>query len=329
IARRLPAARDAQMAELAPQLLIPQLDRVLRALPDQPHPDGDGDGDGADGGVRGPERMCRLRRRRDGWLRGEFCLPPDEAAVVDAGLAAARDAEFGDRHDLDPTGPGDPGGPVGGPGGWGVSWADGLVRMARVATDALDATLQRTGRPGDRHQIVLHHDIDPDGTLGSGQLELGPVVPDTVARFLACDASVQLLVYRLGELVGIFPSQRTPSRALRRYLARRDQGCAHPTCTQRRGLHAHHIRHWEDGGATVPANLVLLCPYHHRALHHGAFRITGNPETGTLRFLDHHDQPIGPPPPPPPPPPGEQPPAAGTYTPPLAEPLPTHTLTWN
>ena len=42
-----------------------------------------------------------------------------------------------------------------------------------------------------------------------------------------------------------------------------------------RGLHAHHIRHWEDGGLTELANLVLLCPYHHRLHHRGGITITG------------------------------------------------------
>ncbi|HEX6422813.1 MAG TPA: DUF222 domain-containing protein [Acidimicrobiales bacterium] len=294
IARRVPAARDAQVAALAPQLLIAQLDRLLRSLPDQP---------GGEGQSRPePERMCRLRQRPDGWLRGEFCLPPDEAAVVDAGLTAARDAEFRDRSpEASEDDPADAG-------RRGVSWADGLVRMARVATDALDATLQRTGQPGDRHHVVLHHDVDPDGTLRPGQLELGAVVPDAIARYLACDATVQVYTYRLGRLVGIHPAQRTPNRALRHYLARRDQGCIRPVCTQRRWLHAHHITHWQDGGPTVAANLLLLCPYHHRALHTGEFRIVGDPEAGTLCFLDRFGRPIAPP---------------------LAEPLPSHSFTWN
>jgi hypothetical protein len=42
--------------------------------------------------------------------------------------------------------------------------------------------------PGDRHQLVVHHDITPDGKLGPGQLEFGSVIPDWVARYLACDA---------------------------------------------------------------------------------------------------------------------------------------------
>jgi hypothetical protein len=320
IARRVPAGRDAELAALAPGLLIAQLDRLLRSLPDQP--------DGSEGDPAPvPERLCRLRERRDGWLRGEFCLPPDEAALVTGGLAAARDAEFRDRHDLDPDTPVDSDDPAA-LGRRRVSWADGLVRMASEATDALDRTLQRTGSPGDRHQIVLHHDIDPDGNLGPGQLHLGPVVPDPVARYLACDAQVMVASYRIGQLIGIHPTVRTPSRAMRRALERRDQGCVHPLCSQRRWLHAHHIRHWEHGGLTTPANLAMLCPHHHRELHHGAFSIQGNPEAGTLRFLDRFGRPIAPPglDPPPSPPPSDGP---TPYTPPTAEPLPSHSFHWN
>ncbi len=319
IARRVPAARDAEVAALAPGLLIPQLDRLLRSLPD--HSDGD------EAPTAEPERMCRLRERRDGWLRGEFCLPPDEAAVLTGGLVAARDAEFRDRNDLAAADV-DPDVPTSTPGTAGVSWADGLVRMASEATDALDRTLARTGYPGERHQIVLHHDIDPDGTLGPGQLHLGPLVPDVVARYLACDAQVMVATYRLGQLIGIHPAERTPNRATRRALERRDQGCTHPLCSQRRWLHAHHILHWEDGGLTIPANLLMLCPRHHRALHHGEFTIEGDPEAGTLRFLDRFGRPIEPPglDPPADVPPGDGP---SRYSPPTAEPLQFHSFTWN
>ena len=91
IARRVPASRDAEVAALAPSLLIAQLDRLLRSLPEQP------------GGTEPrpePERMLRLHDGRDGWLRGRFCLPADEGALVRLGLTSARDAEFRDRNDL-------------------------------------------------------------------------------------------------------------------------------------------------------------------------------------------------------------------------------------
>ncbi|HEX6237771.1 MAG TPA: DUF222 domain-containing protein [Acidimicrobiales bacterium] len=330
IARRVTACRDAEVAALAPQLLVPQLDRVLRSLPEAP--------DGTDRPVAEPERVCRVFERPDGWLRGEFCLPPDEGAVVRLGLTAARDAEFRDRNDLDPDSPVLPPEPAGGAdvaaGRRGVTWADGLVRLAAAATDALDATLRTTGHPGDRTLVVLHHDVDPDGGLGPGQLELGPVIPDALARYLSCDARIQVLTRRVGQLAGINPAERTPNRATRRYLARRDQGCTHPLCSQRRWLHAHHILHWREGGMTVPSNLVMVCAYHHRALHLGEIAIDGDPEAGTLRFLDRHGRPIEPP--------GLDPPATGSpgdtgpphpepppFTPPLGERLLPGSFTWN
>ena len=73
IARRVPAVRDAEVAAVAPTLLISQLDRLLRSLPEQP----DGSTERPE-----PERMCRVRESRDGWTRGEFCLPADEGAVL-------------------------------------------------------------------------------------------------------------------------------------------------------------------------------------------------------------------------------------------------------
>ncbi len=33
--------------------------------------------------------------------------------------------------------------------------------------------------------------------------------------------------------------------------------------------------HWEHGGPTELSNLILLCPFHHRAHHKGTITITG------------------------------------------------------
>jgi hypothetical protein len=336
IARRVPAARDGEIAALAPQLLISQLDRLLRALPEQ----ADGSAERPD-----PERSMRIRDSRDGWTRGEFCLPADEGALLRLGLTTARDAEFRDRNDLDTDTDVDTDIDGLADGARAVSWADGLVRMASEATDALDPTFRRTGRRGERNTVVLHVDVDPGGTHGPAQLELGPVVPDHVARYLCCDARVQVMTYLQGRLMGINPAERTVNRATRRYLARRDQGCTFPLCGQRLGLHAHHIRFWEHGGVTEPANITMLCPFHHRALHMGEFSIDGDPEAGTLRFLDRWGQPItapdprppdAPPDDAPPRPPGEPPtgppsdvPPPPPFTPPLAERLRSDWFTWN
>ena len=314
IARRVPASRDAEVAGIAPGLLISQLTRVLAALPELPDPNPQPKPE--------RERYLHLGVDRDGWGQGRWSLPPDEHALLVAALTAGRDAEFRDRNDRAPDAE------VTDTEGRSVSWADGLVRMASEAADALDATLQRTGYRGERHQIVLHHHVQADGTAGPGRLHLGPFLQRSLAQYLACDAKVIVLAWQDGKLLGINPAERTPNRRLRRALEHRDGGCAHPLCVQKRWLHAHHIRHWEDGGLTIAANLVMLCPTHHRALHMGDFTITGNPDDGTLAFLDRHGQRIEPPPlgadPLPPPPPDQL-----HYHPPYGERLSARDFSWN
>jgi hypothetical protein len=71
----------------------------------------------------------------------------------------------------------------------------------------------------------------------------------------------------------------------------------HPTrvvrgCGATRGLHAHHIWHWEDGWPTELTNLVLVCPYHHRLHHRGLLTIIGTAHS--LTVTDSADQQLDP-----------------------------------
>ena len=313
LAKRLPSSRDAEMARTITQLMVSQLDRILRHLPELP----DGEPKLSTGYER--TRTASVRRDGEGWLHGEFCLPPDEGAAIQAGLDSARDRLYRADNALDD------GAEVTAGQRFAVPVVDALVALLGAGTDALDATLARTGRVGDRHHVVLHHDVDPHGALGPGQLHASVVVPDTLARFLACDATVQVALYRAGRLLGINPAQRTVSRALRRVIERRDQGCVHPLCQRRRHLHIHHLHHWSDGGPTSAENLVALCGEHHRALHQRDISITGNPETRSLVVHDARGTPI-------------QPPAFGpvagpapatTYEEPYGGTLATGSWTWN
>ncbi|MGQ0830673.1 MAG: DUF222 domain-containing protein [Microthrixaceae bacterium] len=281
IARRVPAERDAEVAGWAPSMLISQLTRALKSCPEIPV----ADDRPADAGGR--QRGMYLSTEEEGWGSGSFCLPPDENALLNVALGAARDAEFRDRNglavDAEVVSSGS------------VTWADALVRLASAGLEALDPTFVRTGHPGERTKVVLHHDIDAHGHLGPGQLHGGAVLPTTISRFLSCDAEVLVATYAAGRLLGIHPTARTVSRHLRRVIERRDQGCTHPLCTQTRWLQIHHIDYWEDGGLTVPVNLLCLCPRHHREHHLGEFTIQGDPEAGTLRFFDARGGPIEPP----------------------------------
>jgi hypothetical protein len=45
----------------------------------------------------------------------------------------------------------------------------------------------------------------------------------------------------------------------------------------------HHIRHWAQGGPTTLANLLILCRFHHRAVHEEGFQVEREPD-GELHF---------------------------------------------
>ncbi|MCW2558445.1 MAG: hypothetical protein JWP55_2409, partial [Mycobacterium sp.] len=87
--------------------------------------------------------------------------------------------------------------------------------------------------------------------------------------YLTCEATCEVWFERAGQVIGSGRATRTVSRRLRRVLEHRDRCCVVPGCGATRGLHAHHIRHWEDGGLTELDNLVLVCPTRHRAHHRG------------------------------------------------------------
>jgi len=79
------------------------------------------------------------------------------------------------------------------------------------------------------------------------------------------------------------PHKRTASDAQIRILKQIQGGtCGYPGCEHTRLLHAHHVKHWQDGGKTVVSNLILLCRKHHRILHEGGYTLRR--ENGRLVF---------------------------------------------
>ncbi|NIL74123.1 MULTISPECIES: HNH endonuclease signature motif containing protein [Nocardiaceae] len=109
----------------------------------------------------------------------------------------------------------------------------------------------------------------------------GPVTV-TTARRLSCDCILHPIFLDQNHVpIDHGHSERLASRKQRRALVARDHGCAFPGCTQPPAwTQAHHIQHWIDGGPTVLDNLVLLCGYHHRILHHSDWEVVMEP-TGT------------------------------------------------
>ena len=141
------------------------------------------------------------------------------------------------------------------------------MRLVEAGWDA-----EATRRPYGQHTtVVVHLDVEQRAAA----LHLGALLSDAERRYLTCDATCEVWFERDGEPIGAGRATRVINRRLRRALEHRHPTCAVPGCGATRGLHAHHIRHWEDGGPTELANLVLVCPYHHRLHHRGIITITG------------------------------------------------------
>ena len=188
-------------------------------------------------------------------------LPHAEAATFDAALGSHREAlitEWKHAHDNDGTSEQRP--PM--PGN-----LEAFMRLVEAGWDA-----EATRRPHGQHTtVVVHLDVEKRAAA----LHLGPLLSDAERQYLSCDATCEVWFERAGRPIGAGRATRTVGRRLRRALEHRDQCCVVPGCGATRGLHAHHLKHWEDGGPTELSNLVLLCPFHHRAHHRGEITITG------------------------------------------------------
>lgn len=196
-----------------------------------------------------------------------------EAAKVDAALASHRDGLIADwKSDRDPV--------AVDPAGDDAVVDEGAQMPPMPTTTDAFMSLVETGwdadvarRPHGQHTtVVVHLDIEKS----SASLHLGPVLADADRQYLLCDSTCEVWFERCGQPIGSGRSTRTISRRLRRALEHRDHGtCVVPGCGATRGLHAHHLVHWEDGGQTELDNLALVCAYHHRAHHRGGITITG------------------------------------------------------
>jgi Domain of unknown function (DUF222)/HNH endonuclease len=279
IVRHTDAEHDAQVADLACSLTVPQLRRVLPSVPrkEPDHPDGTSDDDEVGEPAGRCRRSVRFAHGDDGMWWCSVRLPSDQGALVQKALEVGRDHEFRLRHpDHEEAGfRGDPGD---------IAWADGLLRVAQAGLDGLDVATAAGRPPGERSQVILHLDADHEVPP---RLHLGPMLPTDIGDYLSCDASVRYLLLRHGQPVAMGRRERTVNPRLRTIIEHRDGGCRVPGCGQARWLHVHHLRHWTNGGRTDPDNLFALCPAHHRMVHQGLLSIDGNPtEPGGLTFAD-------------------------------------------
>lgn len=201
-------------------------------------------------------RSLRIRRDRSrGTMIFILEVPLEQGELIDKALDKARETtseaagesgpEFADRS-------------------WSQQQADAFVSVAGAY---LSGTAERS--TPDHYQVMVH--VEQSAlAIGKGRASL-PL--ETVKR-LGCDGSTVVIVEDDdGKPLSVGRKTRTVTAAIRRALWARDGHCRFPGCRHTRFCHAHHVRHWADGGETRLENLLLLCSQHHRLLHEGGFRI--------------------------------------------------------
>jgi len=133
----------------------------------------------------------------------------------------------------------------------------------------------------DIDQLTATDDGGEDGEAAGSVCEIGGnrIAPE-VARRLGCDALIGSLIQDpAGVPLSVGRETRVVPRRIRRALNRRDHNrCQFLGCSATRGLHAHHIVHWANGGSTELQNLVLVCNFHHHLLHEHAWNIEIDPQ---------------------------------------------------
>jgi hypothetical protein len=263
VAARAGEGSDGHYAELARVATVNQLRTAVKLEP-RPEPDS-----------RPAPQPSITTTADEQFTCWRIKLPHHNAATFNAALASHRDALIAEwKHDHDGR-TSDQVPPL-------PTTVEAFMRLVDAGWDA-----EAARRPHGHHTtVVVHVDVEQR----SAALHLGPLLTDAERRYLTCDATCEVWFERDGEVIGAGRTTRLINRRLRRALEHRHRTCAVPGCGATRGLHAHHIRHWEDGGPTELANLVLLCPYHHRLHHRGGITITGPAEA--LIVTDNTGRPL-------------------------------------
>jgi hypothetical protein len=251
IAARAGEGSDEHYAELAAVATVNQLRTAVKLEP-QPEPD------------PRPQSRASITKSSDGeFTCWRIKLPRLDAAKFNAALASHQDAlvaEYKQDHSNADRSSEDQRPPL-------PTTVEAFMRLVEAGWDA-----EAARRPHGHHTtVVVHVDVEQRAAA----LHLGPLLSDADRQYLSCDATCEAWFERHGQLIGAGRATRLINRRLRRALEHRHPTCAVPGCGATRGLHAHHIRHWEDGGLTELFNLVLVCPYHHRLHHRGVITITG------------------------------------------------------
>ena len=163
---------------------------------------------------------------------------------------------------------------------------DGLQKILEAAAGAMnpDGTIALPAVNGSRP--VVHLMVSLDSLLAETQSKAAAwlitygvptaAVSAATAQQLVCDAILEpFAVNSRGELVATLPTTRAISPTQRKAVILRDVVCRIPGC-HRHIEEVHHVVFYRHGGQTVLSNLAGVCWFHHHAIHHGPWTLTGD-----------------------------------------------------
>ena len=136
-------------------------------------------------------------------------------------------------------------------------------------------------------RLTLTMDLEDLRSLsGLSAAETGEQLSASAIRQLCCDAEIiPVVLAGTSQVLDVGRQLRLASTAIWKALVARDHHCRFGTCTRPPLMcHAHHLKHWADGGETSLHNLLLLCGHHHRLVHSGPWRIITT-ATGQFEFV--------------------------------------------
>jgi hypothetical protein len=158
--------------------------------------------------------------------------------------------------------------------------ADALVRLATPGSGWPAGPDADAGHDGPGPTTMVHVRVDHEA-LTRGHLEAGEIceipgvgpIPVEVARRLAVDSVLSVLVTNGVDVTTVAHAGRTIPAALRRALVERDPVCVVPGCGVGQALEIDHVEPFGQGGPTSLANLVRLCRWHHYLKTHQRHRL--------------------------------------------------------
>jgi hypothetical protein len=209
-------------------------------------------------------------------------LTPEDAAVVQAALESITGSQPVPAATDD--GVNDPADDR-----WAARRADAFVAMCE---DVLAGGAGNLVTSSAARQVVVHVDVGVltgDSSEGRCFVEGGSPLSAGAARRIGCDTEVVGVIERGGLPFDVGRKQRIVPDRLRLALHVRDRFCRFPGCgVPAHRTEAHHHEHWALGGETNLDNLLLLCGFHHRRHHDGAYRIRKTVDGYSFETDDGH-----------------------------------------